>query len=124
MGNNDLLSGEIIGCAIEVHRQLGPGLLGSVYEECLCYELSKVNISFERQKSVSIKYKNILLEAKLKLDLLVNDEIIIELKSVKRIEPIHEAPLLTYLKLANKKYGLLINFNVALLKSGIKRLAN
>ena len=118
------LSGKIIGCAIEVHRQLGPGLLESVYEECLCFELKNSGLTVARQHQVSLQYKQQLLESKLRVDLLVNDEIIVELKSVKRLEPIHEAQFLTYLKLTNKKYGLLINFNTNMLKQGIKRLVN
>lgn len=119
-----ILSGKIIGCAMEVHRQLGPGLLESIYEECLCYELLASCISYERQKTIPIDYKGQTLGNKLKVDLIVDDEIIVELKATKKIESIHEAQLLTYLKLANKKYGLLINFNVPLLKAGIKRIAN
>ena len=121
---NGNLSGKIIGCAIEVHRQLGPGLLESVYEECLCFELKSIGLVVESQKQLPLTYKGQALESKLRVDLLVNNDIIVELKSVKRLEPIHEAQLLTYLKLANKKYGLLINFNVKILKQGIKRLAN
>jgi len=118
------LSGKIIGCAIEVHRHLGPGLLESVYEECLCFELRNAGLIVERQHQISLRYKEQPLESRLRVDLLVNDDIIVELKSVKKLEPIHEAQLLTYLKLANKKYGLLINFNVQILKQGVKRLAN
>jgi len=121
---NSILTGEIIGAAIDVHRQLGLGFLESVYEECLCIELNNREIDFVRQKTIELKYKEIDLENRLVLDLLVENTVIVELKSVKRLEPIHEAQLLTYLKLANKKYGLLINFNVRILKDGIKRLAN
>ncbi len=119
-----VLSGKIIGCAIEVHKQLGPGLLESVYEECLCFELSQAGISFERQREVPISYKQNRLSSMLRLDLIVEDKVIIEVKSVKKLEMIHNAQLLSYLKLTNKKYGLLINFNVELLKSGIRRIAN
>ena len=121
---DNYLTGQIIGAAIEVHRNLGPGLLESVYEECLCYELENKGFSFERQKCIPMNYKGKLLNSNLRLDLVVNNEIIVELKSVKRLEQIHEAQLLTYLKLANIKFGLLINFNVSILKQGIKRIAN
>jgi len=119
-----ILTGKIIGCAMEVHRQLGPGLLESVYEECLCHELKLASLEFERQWPLAINYKGVLVGNKLKIDLLVNNEVIVELKSVSKLESIHEAQLLTYLRIANKKWGLLINFNVPLLKQGIKRMAN
>lgn len=121
---SNLLTGEIIGAAIDVHKELGPGLLESVYEECLCIELENRKINFERQKGIDLQYKDVDIENKFILDLIVENEIIVELKSVKRLDPIHEAQLLSYLKLADKKYGLLINFNVQMLKQGIKRLAN
>lgn len=117
-GDKNRLTGKIIGAAIDVHRQLGPGLLESVYEECLCIELSNRKLDFKRQKRIDLRYKNQELENKLVLDLIV------ELKAVKKLEAIHEAQLLTYLKLTNRKYGLLINFNVQILKDGIKRLTN
>ncbi|MBI3740239.1 MAG: GxxExxY protein [Chloroflexi bacterium] len=112
----------IIGAAIEVHKALGPGLLESAYEECLCHELSLRKIPFERQKQLPIEYKGIRLEAGYRIDLLVANSVIVEIKSVEGILPIHEAQLLTYLRLADRKVGLLINFNVSLLKQGIKRL--
>ncbi|MBI3536558.1 MAG: GxxExxY protein [Chloroflexi bacterium] len=112
----------IIGAAIEVHKALGPGLLESAYEECLCHELSLRKIPFERQKQLPIDYKGIRLEAGYRIDLLVANSVIVEIKSVEGILPIHEAQLLTYLRLADRKVGLLINFNVSLLKQGIKRL--
>jgi GxxExxY protein len=112
---------DIIGSAIEVHRHLGPGLLESAYEECLCHELMIRNLSFERQKPVPVVYKNTKLNCGYRLDLLVEDRIVVELKSVEGIGAIHEAILITYLKLSGHKLGLLINFNVALLKDGIKR---
>ena len=121
---SNLLTGEIIGAAIDVHKELDPGLLESVYEECLCIELENRKINFERQKGIDLQYKDVDIENKFILDLIVENEIIVELKSVKRLDPIHEAQLLSYLKLADKKYGLLINFNVQMLKQGIKRLAN
>ncbi|PHS20429.1 MAG: GxxExxY protein [Kangiella sp.] len=122
--DSSVLTGKIIGAAIDVHRQLGPGLLESVYEECLCIELDNRGLKFDRQKAIGLRYKNRELENKLVLDLLVENNVIVELKAVKKLEAIHEAQLLTYLKLTNNKYGLLINFNVQVLKDGIKRLAN
>jgi GxxExxY protein len=118
------LTGEIIGAAIEVHKILGPGLLESVYEECLCHELDLRKIPYERQKNIPIEYKEIALDTKLRLDVLVDGSVIVELKSCENLEPIHEAQLLTHLKLTGIKIGLLINFNVTVLKEGIKRLAN
>ncbi|TCV84674.1 GxxExxY protein [Sulfurirhabdus autotrophica] len=114
----------IIGCAIEVHRTLGPGLLESAYEECLCYELSSQGLYFRRQVALPVSYKNIKLDCGYMLDLVVNERIIIELKTVEKLAPIHEAQLLTYLKLYPCTVGLLINFNVPILKLGIKRLVN
>jgi len=118
------LTGEIIGAAIEVHKVLGPGLLESVYETCLCFELDARSISYERQKMLPVEYKGHTLDCGYRLDLLVEHKVIIELKSCESILPIHEAQLLTYLKLTAIKMGLLINFNVPLLKEGITRLAN
>lgn len=112
---------EIIAAALEVHRHLGPGLLESAYEECLCFELELRNISFERQKPLPISYKGKNLDCAYRLDLLVGNRILLELKSVEKLLPIHEAQLLTYLKLSGMKTGLLINFNEQLLKDGIKR---
>jgi len=114
----------IIGCAIEVHRALGPGLLESAYEECLCYELSQLGIKFGRQVSLPIIYKGIKLECGYRMDLVVEELVIVEIKAVERIIPVHEAQLLSYLKLANKPLGLLINFHVSTLKNGLKRLRN
>ena len=110
----------IIGCAIEVHKALGPGLLESSYENCLAHELALNDIKFEKQFSLPIKYKGILLDCGYRLDLFVNNEVIVELKAVEHLNEIHEAQLLTYMKLANVKHGLLINFNVKLLKDGLK----
>ena len=118
------LTGEIIGAAIEVHKILGPGLLESVYEECLCHELDLREIPYERQKNLPIEYKGVTLGSKLRLDVLVDESVVVELKSRENLEPIHEAQLLTHLKLTGMKIGLLINFNVTVLKDGIKRLAN
>jgi GxxExxY protein len=111
----------IIGCAIEVHKELGPGLLESAYEECLAYELSKAGLKVERQKPVPVVYKEIKLECGYRIDILVEDKIILELKTVDEFNPVHEAQILTYLKFSEKKLGLLINFNVLRLKDGIKR---
>jgi GxxExxY protein len=120
--NESDLSKLIIGAAIEVHRQLGPGLLESAYEECLAYELSQRHIPFERQKPIPVLYKEVRLDCGFKLDLLVNDLVIVELKAVDKLAPIHEAQTLTYLKLTGCKLGLLLNFNVVRLRDGIKRL--
>ena len=112
---------KIIGCAIEVHRNLGPGLLESIYENALCYELKDNGIRYEKQIGIPIVYKGLSL-GDYRLDLLVENEIIVELKAVDRIEPIFEAQVLTYLKVTKKNIGLLINFNVPILKNGIKRI--
>jgi GxxExxY protein len=111
----------IIGAAIEVHRQLGPGLLESAYEQCLCHELHLRQLAFKCQVDLPVSYKGLQLDCGYKIDLIVNDEVIVELKSVERILPVHEAQLLTYLKLSGKTVGLLINFNVPLLTQGISR---
>jgi GxxExxY protein len=118
------LTGEVIGGAIEVHKTLGPGLLESAYEECLCRELELRTIPFERQKELPIEYKGVKLDCGYRLDVVVADKLILELKACEKLEPIHEAQLLTYLKLTGIKLGLLINFHVPSLKDGIKRIAN
>jgi len=118
------LSSTIIGAAIEVHKTLGPGLLESAYEECLCYEFMLRDFSFERQKSLPVNYKGKRLDCGYRLDIVVEDEIILELKSCERIEPIHKAQLLTYLKLSGLHLGLILNFNVALMRDGIVRIVN
>jgi GxxExxY protein len=120
----DRVTEAIIGAAIEVHRQLGPGLMESAYEECLCYELGSSGIGFERQVQLPILYKGIKLDCGYKMDLLVEDAVVVELKTVERLLPVHSAQLLTYLKLSGKRVGLLLNFNEAVLKKGIKRLVN
>jgi GxxExxY protein len=120
---NDLTE-KIIGSAIKVHRVLGPGLLESAYEVCLMHELTKAGLRAERQVKVPIVYEGLQLDADYFIDILVEDTVVLELKSVEHMLPIHEAQLITYLKLANKKLGLLINFNVTLLKNGIKRRIN
>lgn len=112
---------KIIGCAIEVHRHLGPGLLESAYEECLFFELQNVGLRVERQVAVPVIYKEIKLECGYRIDLLIENQVVIELKVVDAFNPVHEAQILTYMKFADKPIGLLINFNVTLLKNGIKR---
>jgi len=115
------VSGRIIAAAIEVHRHLGPGLLESAYEECLSYELTKDGLSIKRQEPVPVIYKEVRLECGYRIDVLVEDLIIVELKSVDALLPVHEAQILTYMKFAGKRLGLLINFNVTLLKKGLRR---
>ena len=117
----DQLSNRVIGCALEVHRALGPGLLESTYEQCPAYELSQAGIPFKLQSPLPVRYKEIKLDCGYRIDLFVNDELIVELKSVDKIMEIHKAQLLTYMKLAEVKVGLLINFNVEILKTAIKR---
>jgi len=112
---------KIIGCAIEVHKILGPGLLESAYEECLYYELKNAGLKVERQKAIPVVYKDIKLDCGYRIDLLVEDNVVVELKVVEGFHPVHEAQILTYLKFSNKNTGLLINFYVTLLKNGIKR---
>jgi len=118
----DLLTGEIIAAAIEVHRELGPGLLESAYEQSLCHELSLRGISFRRQVELPVEYKGIRLDCGYKMDIVVEDLVIVELKTVEKLLPVHEAQLLAYLKAYGRSVGLLINFNVPLLKDGIKRM--
>ncbi len=118
------LTRQVIGAAIEVHRSMGPGLLESVYEECLGAELEHRRISFRRQVPVALEYRGKSLGADLKIDVVVQEKLILELKAVEKILPIYEAQLLTYLRLTDKRLGLLINFNVPVLKDGVKRMAN
>lgn len=115
------LSGTIIGAALEVHRSLGPGLLESAYEECFSYELLSRGLKLERQKPVSVIYRDIRLECGYRIDILVESQVVVEVKSIEGILPVHEAQVLTYLRFAEKRLGLLINFNVKLLKEGIRR---
>jgi GxxExxY protein len=117
---NDPLTERIIGCAIEVHRVLGPGLLESAYAEALTVELADVGLSFQRQVPLPLTYKGRYL-GEYRLDLLVEDAVVVELKAIERFDPVHEAQLLTYLRLTGRRVGLLINFNRALLREGIKR---
>lgn len=115
------MTNRIIGCAIEVHSHLGPGLLESAYEECLSYELQSAGFTTRRQQPVPIVYKEKKLECGYRIDILVDDTVVLELKSVEEINDVHVAQILTYLKFSNKRIGLLINFNVVLLKNGISR---
>jgi GxxExxY protein len=116
------LTGKIIGAAIEIHRALGPGLLESAYETCLIYELRLRKLRVEHQKSMPVYYKDVILDCGYRVDLVIEDQVIVEIKSVNSLAPIHEAQLLSYLKLSHYKIGLLINFNVTILKEGIRRL--
>jgi GxxExxY protein len=114
----------VIGAAIEVHRHLGPGLLESAYEECLCEELVLRNIPFKRQLALPVLYKGKKLDVGYRIDLLVDDEVVVELKTVESVLPIHEAQTLTYIRLGGWQVGLILNFNVTVLKNGIKRLVH
>ena len=118
------LSSTIIGAAIEVHKALGPGLLESAYEECLCHELSLRGVSFERQKPLPVEYKGKKLDCGYRLDIIVENTIILELKSCEKIEPIHKVQLLTYLKLSGLHLGLLLNCTVPVMRDGIIRIVN
>lgn len=115
------LTKEIIGAAIEVHKLLGPGLLESAYEECLSYELKQRGLSINRQQAVPVVFKDVKLDCGYRIDILVENKIVVEIKSIDALAPIHTAQVLTYLRFAKKEIGLLINFNVTLLKNGIKR---
>ena len=117
----DSLSNKVIGCAIEAHRELGPGLLESSYQACLAHELSRAGIRFTQQHPMPVSYKDIRLDCGYRIDILVKEQLILELKAVEEVLGIHKAQILTYLKLANLKTGLLINFNVPALKQGLTR---
>ena len=117
----DELSQNVIGCAIEVHRNLGPGLLESTYRQCLASELSHVRIPFQMELPLPVRYKDLLLDCGYRIDLLVRSDLIVEIKSVETLLPIHQAQILTYLRLSKVSLGLLINFNVTKLQNGIKR---
>ena len=119
---NDPVTESIIGGAIEVHRILGPGLLESAYRDCLCYELAELNLKFDIERSLPINYKKLHLACAFRLDLIVGNAVIVELKAVEKILPIHEAQILTYLRLTGLTRGLILNFNVPLMKNGIRRL--
>jgi len=114
----------IIGAAISVHKELGPGLLESAYEACLAYELTERKLKIERQKALPVVYRGVELDCGYRIDLLVEDQVVVELKAVENLEPIHEAEMLSYLKLSKCKVGLLINFNVKILRKGIRRFVN
>ncbi len=118
----ELIAAQVVDAAVKVHRALGPGLLESVYETCLCYELGQRGLGFERQKALPIVYEGVTLPDALRLDLVVEDRVIVELKAVERLLPVFEAQVLSYLKLANMRLGFLINFNVAVLREGLRRL--
>jgi GxxExxY protein len=119
---NDLLTHRVIGFAIEVHRQLGPGLLESAYEECLCFELKQEGLVFRRQVVLPVIYKSVRLDCGYRLDIVIEDRVILELKTVERLLPIHEAQMLTCMKLSGIRTGLQLNFNFAVLKDGMRRM--
>lgn len=118
------ISSKIIGAAIKIHKALGPGLLESTYHECLYYELCELHFHVEKEKSMPLVYEHVQLNLGYRLDLLINDIVVVEVKSVQCIQPVHHAQLLTYLKLGDYKLGLLLNFNVAFMKNGITRVIN
>jgi GxxExxY protein len=124
MVDTNKLSSTIIGAAIQVHKALGPGLLESAYEECMCLELDIMGLSFERQKPLPLFCRSKKLDCAYRLDIVVENAVIVELKSCERIEPIHKAQVLTYLKLSGISLGLLLNFNVSLMRNGIVRIVN
>ncbi len=123
MHENDI-SGIIVDCCFRIHTKLGPGLFESVYEEILCHELEKKEIEFKRQKAIPVIYDDVKLDMGFRADLVVENKVIVEIKSIETIHPVHHKQLLTYLRLANLKLGLLINFNEALIKDGITRIVN
>lgn len=118
------ISKVVVDCALKVHRQLGPGLLESAYQECLMYELKNQGLAVEKEKPMPLVYDTVKLDIGYRMDLLINNKLVIEIKSVESLNDIHLAQILTYLKLSGCKLGLLINFNVALIKHGIKRVVN
>jgi GxxExxY protein len=120
----DAITRRIIGAAIEVHRRLGPGLLESAYEACLAFELRNLGLKVEQQKPLPVLYKEVKLDCGYRMDLVVADAVLVEIKAVERLIPIHDAQLLSYLRLTNLHVGLLINFHVRLLKNGVKRIVN
>lgn len=122
--NENELSNIILGCAIEVHKQLGPGLLETAYQECLAFELNKVGLHVQKEKPMPIIYKEVKLDHGYRIDLLVNNKVVIEVKTVEAFTDVHTAQVLTYLKLGNYKLGILLNFHVTTLKNGIKRIIN
>ena len=120
----DAITEKVIGGAIAVHRALGPGLLESAYEECLCFELSQARLGFERQVALPVNYKGINLDCGYRMDIVVEDKVVIEVKAVERLVPVHEAQLLSYLKLGCRPVGLLMNFHSSVLRNGLKRIVN
>ena len=118
------LSNTVIGCAIEVHKVLGPGLLESAYQQCLAWELGRQGISVKEQVAIPIRYKELEVFNAYRLDMLIKDELVVELKAVEKIEPVHIAQMLTYLKVNRLRLGLLLNFNVDVMRKGIKRVVN
>jgi len=122
--NLNKITETIIGAAINVHRALGPGLLESAYEACMVYELAQAGLKVEQQKPLPIVYRGVKLECGYRMDLMIDNEIIVEIKSIEKLLPIHQAQLLSYLKLSNCRVGLLINFNIKVLKNGIQRVVN
>jgi len=123
MKENDI-SGILIDIFIKVHSQLGPGLLESVYEEVICYELTNRNLNYERQKGISVVYSDVKMDLGFRADIIIEDKVIVEIKSVEALAPVHHKQLLTYLKLTDNKLGILVNFNVNLVKDGIVRIVN
>jgi GxxExxY protein len=120
----DQILRRIIGAAIEVHRHLGPGLLESAYQSCLVYELKQLDLKVEEQKPLPVVYKQVKLDCGYRLDMVVEDEVIVEVKAIEKLLPLHEAQLLSYLRLAKKRVGLLMNFHVPVLKNGLKSIVN
>ena len=123
MSENELAK-TVIGLCLKIHKELGPGLLESIYEEVLCFELDVLGLKFTRQQGLVVKYQGLIMDLGFRADIIVEDKLILELKSVETIAPVHSKILLSYLRLTNKKLGLLINFNVDLIKNGIKRIVN
>ncbi|MEM6329220.1 MAG: GxxExxY protein [Planctomycetota bacterium] len=119
---DESVASALVDAGFQVHKALGPGLLESIYEECLCYELAKKDLAFERQKKLPVVYRGVRLATDLALDLLVAGRVVVELKAVERLSPLHEAQLLTYPKLSQRRLGFLINFNTTLFKDGVKRM--
>ncbi len=122
--NENEIARIVFDCALRVHKQLGPGLLESAYEECLCYELRKLNLKVSKQRPLPLIYEDVFLEVGYRVDLMIEEKFIVEIKSVEALNDVHLAQILTYLKLSGCKLGMLINFNVSLLKYGIKRVIN
>ena len=122
--NENELSKIVVDCIFKVHKNIGPGLLESAYEECLFYELSKTNLNIERQKPLPLFYETIKMEIGYRLDFLIDNKVVIEVKAVEALNDVHKAQVITYLKLSGTKLALLVNFNVVLIKDGIKRIVN